>query len=183
MDIENRLRTDISPYERGRSYSRWLAAGYFHSQEELARELQISRARLSRLIVLAKIPAIVVRAFANPAHLREEWGLRLAHALCDERARGCITRRARSLGALKQRPSAAEVFRSLLSAAAPGPKVHPSAHLRVVRDDDGRPIFRVRHDPTSVTILLPGEHVSDCCLTQMRAAVAEVMSNHCQGTL
>jgi ParB family chromosome partitioning protein len=29
MDIENRVRKDISPYERGMSYSRWLRSGLF----------------------------------------------------------------------------------------------------------------------------------------------------------
>src|SRR5579862_9529454 len=32
MDIENRQRTDISPYERGLSYARWLSQRHFPSQ-------------------------------------------------------------------------------------------------------------------------------------------------------
>jgi len=42
MDIENRVRADISPYERGRSYRRWLSAGYFRNQAEMAKALAVS---------------------------------------------------------------------------------------------------------------------------------------------
>src|SRR5688572_29010510 len=33
MDMENSQRQEVSPYERGRSYARWLAVGHFDSQE------------------------------------------------------------------------------------------------------------------------------------------------------
>src|SRR5688500_12250742 len=36
MDVENRQRCEVSPFERGRSYVRWLQAGHFSSQEDLA---------------------------------------------------------------------------------------------------------------------------------------------------
>lgn len=32
MDIENRVRADIGPYERGRSHCRWLGSGHFRNQ-------------------------------------------------------------------------------------------------------------------------------------------------------
>src|SRR5262245_26075307 len=40
MDIENRQRADISAYERGLSYARWLRSGQFQSQDDLARQLR-----------------------------------------------------------------------------------------------------------------------------------------------
>src|SRR5580693_5669068 len=42
LDIENRQRKELSPYERGRSYSAWLRAGLFSSQDELAHVLKVS---------------------------------------------------------------------------------------------------------------------------------------------
>src|SRR3569833_1486798 len=42
MDIENRQRTDISPYERAVSYARWLRTGYFGSLVDIARALRFS---------------------------------------------------------------------------------------------------------------------------------------------
>src|SRR5262245_57838727 len=50
MDVENRLRQDISPYERGRSYARYLQSGFFKSQDEIARSLKISASQVSRLL-------------------------------------------------------------------------------------------------------------------------------------
>jgi len=50
MDIENRVRTDISPYERGLSYRRWLNAGHFKNQAEVAKALGVSEAHISRLL-------------------------------------------------------------------------------------------------------------------------------------
>ena len=55
MDIENRQRQDISPYERGTSYARWLRTGHFKSQEEICRTLQISPAQVSRLLRIARL--------------------------------------------------------------------------------------------------------------------------------
>src|SRR5207253_10688731 len=57
MEIENRQRVDISPYERGLSYARWLNQGHFSSQEDLARELNVSTSQVSRLLKLARLPA------------------------------------------------------------------------------------------------------------------------------
>lgn len=178
IDIENRQRLDVSPYERALSYSRWLAAGYFSSQDALAREFKISPAQVSRLLRLAKLPAVVVNAFATPLDLREEWGLSLGEALSDDRARDAIIRQARSIAAFEPRPIAREVFRALLAAAARGPKVRAKPRDDVVRDDDGRPLFRIRRQPKAIALLLPPEHVSARCLEEIQAAVSRIMKAH-----
>ena len=58
LDIENRQRKELSPYERGRSYYLWLHHGLFSSQEALARTLNISASQVSRLISLAQLPPV-----------------------------------------------------------------------------------------------------------------------------
>src|ERR1700728_1017132 len=55
LDIENRQRRDWSPYERGISFSRWLAASLFESQDDIARTLGVSASQVSRLLKLAKL--------------------------------------------------------------------------------------------------------------------------------
>jgi ParB/RepB/Spo0J family partition protein len=60
LDVENRHRKDISPYERGTSYKRWLKLGHFKCQEELARALEISPSQVSRLLKLTQLPAVIV---------------------------------------------------------------------------------------------------------------------------
>jgi hypothetical protein len=59
LDVENRHRKDISPYERGTSYKRWLELGHFKCQKELARALEISPSQVSRMLKLAQLPAVV----------------------------------------------------------------------------------------------------------------------------
>jgi ParB family transcriptional regulator, chromosome partitioning protein len=87
MDTENRQRTDISPYERGMSYARWLRSGHFQSQDDVARALKISAAQVSRLLKVARLPAVVVDAFADPTEIHESWGLDLMAALEDPERR------------------------------------------------------------------------------------------------
>src|SRR5262245_42306724 len=45
MDVENRIREDISPYERGLSYRRWLRSGMFATQSDLSKALGVSEAQ------------------------------------------------------------------------------------------------------------------------------------------
>src|SRR5262249_20674676 len=75
MDIENRQRTDISPYERAMSYARWLSTGHFGSQDDIARALRISSSQVSRLLRLAKLPSVILNAFTSPLEICEALGL------------------------------------------------------------------------------------------------------------
>src|SRR6185437_13769011 len=83
MDIENRQRKDVSPYERGVCYARLLRTGLFKTQDEIARALRVSKAHVSRLLKLAHLPAVVIEAFSTPLDLQEGWGLRLSETLDD----------------------------------------------------------------------------------------------------
>jgi ParB family chromosome partitioning protein len=144
MDIENRQRQDISPYERGLSYHRWLRNGQFGSQEEMARALGVSPSQVSRLLQFAKLPAVVVNAFRHPAEIRENWGLKIAEALDDSAQRAATIRAARALGNDTPRPQGSEVMRKLLSRSKRGRKPGKEAHDRVVLGREGSPLFRIR---------------------------------------
>src|SRR5581483_9588134 len=85
MDMENRQRQDVSPYERGLAFACCLRSGCFGSQDELARTLKISQSKVSRLLTLARWPSVVLNAFANPLEIREGWGPEMAAALQDVR--------------------------------------------------------------------------------------------------
>lgn len=74
MHMENRLREDISPYERGLGYAQWLRSGVFKSQSEIAQTLNVSASQVSRLLRLARLPAVVVDAFRNSEEISENWG-------------------------------------------------------------------------------------------------------------
>jgi len=143
MDIENRHRTDVSAYERGVGYSRGLKAGHFKNQDDIARTLKISAAQVSRLLKLARLPAVVLDAFNGPENICEGWGLDIIEALDDPQKRVATVRAARDVCSTAPRPAAREVYQALLSASAAGRRVPNRSHDEVVKGRDGRPLWAV----------------------------------------
>lgn len=123
MDIENRQRSDISAYERGLSYTRLLRGKHLTSQDELARTLNVSRAQVSRLLKLARLPSVIVNAFESVAAIPEAWGLDLVDRWQDPDRQRPIAKRAREIAMKSPRPPAGDVYRELLTAAVQGRKV------------------------------------------------------------
>jgi ParB family chromosome partitioning protein len=155
MDIENRQRADISPYERGLSYTRWLRSGYFQSQHEIGRALNVSTSQISRLLKIARLPTIVVDAFGSAVSIREGWGLQLAAILEDPAKRHAVLDTARALASHEVRPLPEEVYRRMLAAVQSGRKARRAAHDVVVKADDGSPLFRVRSQRSSIAFVVP----------------------------
>lgn len=177
MEIENRHRLDISPYERGLSYLHWLRAGYFKSQEDLSHALQVSPSQISRLLKLALLPAVVVNAFRTPVDICETWAPDLAAALADTQRRGPTCTRARAIAALPARPEPREVYRQLLAASVPGRKVKHRPRDEVVSGANGKPIFKIRHHASTVALVLPLDKLSASQLSQIRAVVLAVLQD------
>ena len=175
MDIENRHRVDISPYERGLSYLRWLRAGYFDSQDHLAKALNVSASQVSRLVKLASLPTAIVAAFRTPVEICETWAMELAECLDEPQRRRSTLTKARAIAASSARPSAREVYRQLLCASVPGRKIKRQAHDKVVGDERGKPLFRIRHQSNTVALLLPVTLVSAQGLERIRDAVREAL--------
>jgi len=180
MDIENRHRLDISPYERGMSYARWLRGGYFQSQDDIARALKVSASQVSRLLKLATLPSVVVGAFRSPTDICEAWALDLAAALEDPQRRNRTCARARAIASMEKRPAARDIYRQLLSAAVTGRKVRTPAHDEVVCGNNGKPLFRIRHQSTAVTLLMPIDRISAAALDRVRAAVTAALQSDSQ---
>jgi ParB family transcriptional regulator, chromosome partitioning protein len=175
MDIENRHRKDISSYERGLSYARWLRADYFKSQDEIARALKVSSSHVSRLLKLARLPSIVVDAFASPADICETWGLELAEALEQPEHRAAMVRRARAIVATTPRPAGRDVYRQLMAASAPGRKPKRAVHDMIVKGQDGEPLFRVRQQTNTIAILLPVTRISEDMIGHIRRDITNIM--------
>ena len=174
MDIENRLRSDITPYERGMSYARWLRGGHFQSQDDISRALKTSASQVSRLLKLARLPSVVVDAFGAPEELRETWGLEIMDALDDPARRQLTLRNARSIAALEPRPPGHLVYRQLLS-AIPGRRTAPGNRDRVVKDAAGTPIFRIRRLRSTIALLVPAERISEQTLAVLARGVANIL--------
>ena len=175
MDTENRQRADISPYERGMSYARWLRSGHFESQDDVARALKISAAQVSRLVKLSRLPAVVVDAFSSAAEIHESWGLDLIAALDDPVRRQPTIARARSIGLQSPRPHGADVYRQLLASTGKGRRLKAISHDEVVKDDLGRPLFRIRQLRNSIALLLPVEHVPAKTLAAIRQTLSTIL--------
>ena len=175
MDIENRQRTDISPYERAVSCARWLRSGHFVSQDDVARSMKISPSQVSRMLRFAKLPTVILNAFTTPLEICEAWGLEIMDALDDPQRRQRTIQAARDIGASTPRPPAKRVFRELITASARGRQPKPAARVEIVRDTEGVPLFRIRQLSTSVSLVLPSAKLSAAAMTQIRAVLAGIL--------
>ncbi len=176
MDVENRQRADVSPYERGLSYSRWLRAGLFKSQDEIVQCLHQSASQVSRLLRMARLPAVIVGAFTSPRDIREAWGLEIADALDDTYRRQLTINKARAIAKRESKSSPEDVYRELLSASVNGRKPRAAApHDDVVKDDRGNPLFRIRKLRNYVGLLLPVDSVSEEKMSRIRLEVSSIL--------
>ncbi len=183
MDIENRQRQDISPYERGLSYARWLREGHFDSQDDIAAALRVSASQVSRLLKIARLPPIVVSAFRDVSQLCEAWALELAAALEDPQKRTQTLKVAREIAKVSPHPSAREVCRRLLAAPMPGRKPVAKHNNEVICDEKGKPLFRVRHERRAIALLLPVDLVSAAILREVCGNVRTLLQRDSTGGL
>jgi ParB/RepB/Spo0J family partition protein len=174
IDVENRQRADVSPYERGLSFAQWLRAGHFNSQDDIARVLGISASKVSRLISLTRLPSVVLNAFESPVSICEVWGLDLLEALDDSGRRGPTIRVARELSGIVPRLPSKEVYRQL-AAASQAKKTRRRTRDKVISDTHGRALFRVRQQTHSVAVLIRTEHLPGNLLAELSATIAQVL--------
>lgn len=175
MDIENRHRVDISPYERALSYARWLRAGHFQSQDEIARAIQVSASQVSRLLKLARLPSVIVAAFARPLDILEGWGLDLANAWEDPQRRKALAARARQVAALNPRPPARDIYEGLISTIGLPRRARSLRHDEVILSARGKPLFRVRRQHKSISLSFPVEKLSVRALEKIKSSVTEIL--------
>jgi ParB-like chromosome segregation protein Spo0J len=175
MDVENRTRKDISPYERGLSYKKYIREGYFRSQSELSKALGVSQARVSRLLRFADLPSVVVSAFSSPLDIRESWAVTLADRLSDPSSRQRITEAARRLAALRYEVDADGTMKQLLASLAPGRKLRPTTRDEVVAANNGETLFRVSRRSRDVHVILPVSRISEKLLELIKEQLAEVL--------
>ncbi len=175
MDIENRVRQDISSYERGLSYRDWLQGGYFSSQAEMAKSIGISEAQVSRLLRYAELPAVVVEAFGKPREIREDWAVVLAKRCKDPRLREGVIQRARACKKATQALTAQEIFDTLVGSQ----RKIPSRRSRdwVVKGADGTPVLRVGYRAKTVHLIVPRKSLDKDDLEQLADSMKEKLEN------
>jgi len=168
LEIENQHREDISPYERGRCYDRWLKRHHFASQDELAQALGISPAHVSRLLTLARLPTVVVGAFRQPADICETWAQKLYEAWQDPGQRTNMARRARTLAGKSAKPEAPHVYETLLGGARRATSGTAQFRDEVVTGNNGTALFRVSYRRDTIALMLPAKALTSRSLRQVK---------------
>jgi ParB/RepB/Spo0J family partition protein len=174
MEIENRVRADISPYERGLSYRRWLNAGLFRNQGDLAKALGVSEAQVSRLLRFAELPAAVVSAFRSGSAIREDWAVSLAKRCQDSGAREGVIQRARERARSANVDPPQVVFDALMFDKARAP-VRANSRDEVISDSSGTPLFRVAFRARTVHLIFPRQRITKSLVTQITGQLREAM--------
>jgi ParB family transcriptional regulator, chromosome partitioning protein len=175
MDIENRQRRDISPYEQALCYTRWLRSKIFGSQDEIARTLGVSKSQVSRMLKLSRLPAVVVGAFKDPTTICENWGLDLMELWEDAGIRTVLAERARSISGMRQMLPPREVYKRLMESRVKGRPPRTTSHDVVVADDSGEPLFRIRRQQKWVVLMLPAATLSADELREINDRVSDVL--------
>jgi ParB family chromosome partitioning protein len=159
MFAENNARADVSPYERGIAFRRWLRDGHFESQQSLATSIGVSEPTVSRLLCFASLPAAVISAFTDPREMREDWAIQLMRKCKDDHSRRLLIDAARRLQRESSRRGARDVLHYLLAAGNDSRKT--LRHDRVVRHrKTGQPIFRVRETEKTLAFIFPSDRIS-----------------------
>ena len=113
MERENRSRTDLSAWEQGCMYARALDSGLFPSNRQLATAIGRDLGDIGKALVLARLPKVVVEAFASPLDLQYRW----AKPLNDTQQRDPegLMLRAKALKELSTPLSSKRVFQALVA--------------------------------------------------------------------
>jgi ParB family chromosome partitioning protein len=149
-DLENRARDDLSDIERARDYLKALARHYGGKQKDMAERLKVSEAWLSRYLDLARLPADLIDAFADPHELKIKHVSQLKPLLKPEDRAQRLLAGARRLAAEKGREARLkpqDVLRRLAAAAATpkrsgSPKRSGRAGPEVLTSASGKPVLR-----------------------------------------
>lgn len=129
-DIENRDREDISDYERAVDYADAIARYYGGLQKAMAERLEVSPPWLSRYLTLAKMPDVVLNAFASKRDIRERHARDLKPLLGNPEQADAVLKEAEFLAQTQARArkgqggfiEAPDVIKRLKAAAKPTPK-------------------------------------------------------------
>ena len=176
IDIENRLRCDLSPYERAMAFRSWIHNGYFRSQFDLAETLGLSASRVSRLMKFTQIPTAVVMAFHDVREIREAWAVTLAELCKDSKRRQGMLTAARRLAKSQDKAKDPKVvFRHLTSINGFRPPKRFERRDEIVKGASGTPLFRVCCRNQDIRIVIKRENLSEVNLNRVKVLLADVL--------
>lgn len=81
MYRENEERHDLSAFEKGRMFVRWLEAGVYESQRDVAAAVRLGESAVAKYLAVATLPVAVLQAFGDERSIPMSWGAALSQAL------------------------------------------------------------------------------------------------------
>lgn len=85
MYVENAARMDLSPYELGQAFARWIEDGLFADQNALAVAVELGKSSVSKYLSLTSLPEPVIQAFRDPRAIALRWVDQLTPVLKEHR--------------------------------------------------------------------------------------------------
>ncbi|MDP9902255.1 ParB/RepB/Spo0J family partition protein [Variovorax ginsengisoli] len=143
MDRENRERSDLSAWEQGVMYARALDAGLFPSARQLSSAIGVDPSNLGKAIALARLPEVVIAAFASPLDLQFRWVPSLNQVL-EQDSEGVKTRAA-AIAAHRGTMTAKQIFEALIAKPQEGGGTVPLPGTQLT-DADGKVLATVKFD-------------------------------------
>jgi ParB family chromosome partitioning protein len=116
MYRENEERYDLSAYEKGLMFTRWLEAGVYESQRELAAAIGMGEAAAAKYLAVAGLPKEILAAFGDERLIPMSWGPALSQAIKSDSE--SVLQAAERLAQRKPLAAPDVVLRTLVGAAA-----------------------------------------------------------------
>lgn len=182
MYEENLLREGDSPYVRGQILSRALRSATYFSQEELGRAFNLSHSAVSRLLMLAQLPSIIVAAFPSSDEIREAWGVELYRLWSDEGTREGIAARARSIARKTPRPQTREVYETLITPSGGPRKPHRAYRNMPVRGASNAILFHEQDQLDRVLYIIPKQILNPTRRKALTQAMVRILEDGLSAT-
>ena len=149
MYRENALRKDLSPFETGTMFRRWLTEGLFATQKELAETLGLSTPTVSHYLGIAELPPEILNAFRDPRAISLRWINDLAPALKTHRT--ALLAAAQQLAKATPPPDADTVLRELLAATKARGRKAAKPEAETVKMG-GKPLYTISWKGSRVSL-------------------------------
>jgi len=175
MYEENVERKDDCPYVQGQILRRALLSMACSSQDELARAFNLSHSKVSRLLMVAQLPSVVVAAFPSPLDIRESWGVELYQLWKDKDPEHAIANRARALANRQPRPSARGVYETLITPCGGTRAKHRLNRSIPVRGSNGMILFREEDQIGNVVFTVPKTIMSANNRNSLKLAMVQIL--------
>jgi ParB family chromosome partitioning protein len=114
MYRENEERYDLSAFEKGQMFARWLEAGVYPSQSELGAAVGLGESATAKYLAVAALPEKVLAAFGDERLIPMSWGPTLSQALKSNES--AVLKSAERLSQRKPLAAPDVAFRTLIAA-------------------------------------------------------------------